>query len=61
MPHVTIGRSQKDAPAAGLAPVASGLESLDYAGVMPVDSVDLMESLGGAYRVLRRAPLGGGA
>jgi 2'-5' RNA ligase len=59
MPHVTIGRVQ-DGPAA-LRPVAAELEALDYAGLLPVDSVDLMESLAGRYRVVRHAPLGGGA
>jgi 2'-5' RNA ligase len=60
-PHVTIGRARDDAPAGGMQAATAGLEGLDYAGVMPVASVDLMESAAGRYRAVRRASLGGGA
>jgi 2'-5' RNA ligase len=61
-PHVTVGRAQKDAGPADVRPVADKLAAIEYASVVPVESVDLMESMTGrGYRVVRRAPLGGGA
>lgn len=61
-PHVTIGRTAKDAAPAAVRDVAEELGTIDYASVVPVESVDLMESMPGRdYRALRRAALGGGA
>ncbi|HEY2805847.1 MAG TPA: RNA 2',3'-cyclic phosphodiesterase [Gemmatimonadales bacterium] len=64
-PHVTIGRARKDAPRDGLREVVEQLGRVDYASVVPVESVDLMESRtsgnGPGYRVVQRATLGGGA
>ncbi len=63
-PHVTIGRARKDAASAALCSLAARFAEVVYEGVMPVSSVDLMESLPGdgapRYRVVRRAALAGG-
>ena len=60
-PHITVGRAAKDAPAGALSAVAGELAATDYASVIPVERVDLMESMpGGAYRTARRVTLGGG-
>ncbi len=64
-PHVTIGRSRDNAARGALKEVAEQLGSVEYSSVIPVESVDLMESRtmgkGPHYRVLRRAPLVGAA
>jgi len=64
-PHITIGRARKDASAGSLRAVTEGFDAIDYAGVIQVESVDLMESRpaggGSEYTVLSRAMLGGGA
>lgn len=62
-PHVTIGRARKDAKPADLRPVAERFDQVDYAGLLPVSAVDLMESRtgrgGSSYRTVRSAPLAG--
>lgn len=62
-PHVTIGRARQDAATGPLRSLGERLGTVDYAAVVPVDSVDLMESRtagnGPSYHVLRRATLSG--
>lgn len=63
-PHITLGRARKDSNAGAVRPVAGSFDAVDYAGVLVVESVDLMQSrprgAGSEYTVLRRAVLGGG-
>ena len=60
-PHVTVARAKKDAARGALKGVADVLESLSYESVIPVASVDLMESTpgrnGSVYRVAHAARL----
>jgi 2'-5' RNA ligase len=64
-PHVTLGRARKDAQPRTLRRLAKGLDHLDYAGLIPVHSVDLMQSTrgpgGSVYDVRHAAPLAGAA
>lgn len=64
-PHVTLGRARKDAQLRTLRRLATGLDHLDYAGLIPVHSVDLMHSTrgpgGSVYDVRHAAPLAGAA
>ncbi len=61
-PHITIGRAAKDADGGALCAVTDRLGAIEWSSVVPVESVDLMESIPGQdYRVARRAALGGGA
>ncbi len=63
-PHLTIGRTRKDAHASAFRDLAVLTADLDYAAVLRVESVDLMESTlgpqGPSYRVVHRARLAGG-
>ena len=62
-PHVTLGRARKDAQARRLRRLAKDMGHLDYAGLIPVHSVDLMESTrgpdGSVYDVRHAARLAG--
>ena len=64
-PHVTIGRSRDNASKGALQAVGEQLGTVEYSAVIPVESVDLMEShtmgKGPSYTVLRRAALVGAA
>lgn len=64
-PHVTLGRARKDAQPRALRRLAKGLDHVDYAGLIPVHSVDLMRSTrgpaGSVYDVRHAAPLAGAA
>ena len=64
-PHVTLGRARKDAQARRLRRLAKDMGHLDYAGLIPVHSVDLMESTrgpdGSVYDVRHAARLAGAA
>ena len=63
-PHLSIGRATRDAGPDALRQLDRSITSLDYAGVIPVDAVDLMVSRQGSagprYQSLHRAALGGG-
>lgn len=63
-PHVTLGRAHKDARARDLKPLARLMKGLDYAGMIAVRSVDLMESVrgpsGSRYTLRHAAPLRAG-
>ncbi len=63
-PHVTLGRTKRDAKRDALAGLPGLFERLEYASVVPVASVDLMESRTGprgpTYTVRHAAHLGGG-
>lgn len=60
-PHVTLGRAKKTARPRGLAAWTEVSTGVDYADVVPVESVDLMESVTGrngpTYRLVHRSPL----
>jgi 2'-5' RNA ligase len=60
-PHVTLGRAKKTAKAAGLTGWAKVATGVDYADVVPVESVDLMESVTGrsgpTYRLVHKSSL----
>lgn len=60
-PHVTLGRARKTARPKSLESWAEVSRGVDYADVVPVESVDLMESVAGrggpAYRLVHVAPL----
>lgn len=60
-PHVTVARAKKNASRGALNGVAGALEALSYESVIPVASVDLMESTpgrnGSVYRVVHAARL----
>jgi 2'-5' RNA ligase len=60
-PHVTLGRARKTAKPTGLAAWTEVARGVDYADVVPVESVDLMESVTGrsgpTYRLVHAAPL----
>ncbi len=62
-PHITLGRARKDAQPRTLRRLAKGIGHVDYAGVIPVLSVDLMESTrgpeGSVYDVRHAARLAG--
>jgi 2'-5' RNA ligase len=63
-PHLTIGRARKDAKPSAFRTLAALTAGLDYASVLRVESVDLMQSMlgpaGPSYRIVCRAPLSGG-
>lgn len=63
-PHVTIGRTQRDAASSATQPLETLAGRVAYAGLMTLTSVDLMESVpghaGSEYRLLHSAPLAGG-
>ena len=63
-PHITLGRTRKDARSGALAPLRALVGRLEYASVVPVASVDLMESrtgrVGATYTVRHAAELRGG-
>jgi 2'-5' RNA ligase len=63
-PHLTIGRARKDAKPSAFRDLEALAADLDYAAVLRVESVDLMQSTlgpeGPSYRVVRRARLAGG-
>ncbi|HWO88600.1 MAG TPA: RNA 2',3'-cyclic phosphodiesterase [Gemmatimonadales bacterium] len=60
-PHITLGRVERGARSSRLAGLATLAQEVAYEGMVPVESVDLMESqlgAGGArYEVASRAPL----
>ncbi len=60
-PHVTLGRAKRTAKSAGLTGWAKVAAGVEYADVVPVESVDLMESVTGrsgpTYRLVHQAPL----
>ncbi|MFI5208106.1 MAG: RNA 2',3'-cyclic phosphodiesterase [Gemmatimonadales bacterium] len=60
-PHVTLGRARKTARPNSLADWAGMASGVEYADVVPVENVDLMESVTGrsgpTYRLVHRAPL----
>lgn len=60
-PHVTLGRAKKTAKPAGLTGWAEFAAGVEYADVVPVESVDLMESVTGkngpTYRLVHKSPL----
>jgi 2'-5' RNA ligase len=62
-PHVTIGRARPGARRSAFAPLEPLASAVGWAAVVPVESVDLMQSTlapsGATYRVLHRAVLGG--
>ncbi len=63
-PHITLGRTRKDARTGALAALPGLMAGLEYASVVPVASVDLMESrtgrAGATYTVRHAAELRGG-
>jgi 2'-5' RNA ligase len=63
-PHLTVGRAKRDAESEALGDLGRIAASLDYAGVIPVEALDLMVSRPGSgvprYQSLHRAVLGGG-
>ena len=63
-PHLSIGRATPDAGPDAFQHLESVITSLDYAGVIPVEALDLMVSRQGSagprYQSLHRAVLGGG-
>lgn len=64
-PHVTLGRAKKDAQPRSLKRLGRDMNTIEYAGVIPVNSVDLMVSdrgpQGVVYRVRHAALLAGTA
>jgi 2'-5' RNA ligase len=62
-PHVTIARAQKDAKPSGFQGLEAAVQQLSHETVIPVASIDLMESLPGkggtTYRLKHRALLAG--
>ncbi len=64
-PHITLGRTRKDARKGAMGKLAELVGPLEYASVVPVASVDLMESRtgrdGATYTLRHAAPLGGGS
>lgn len=60
-PHVTIARAIKDAKPSAFQGLEAAVQGLSHESVVPVSSVDLMESLpnktGSTYRLKHRAPL----
>jgi len=64
-PHITLARARKDARRSQFTGLEDAIGRLEYSSVMPVESVDLMQSTpgagGSAYKVLYRAPLNGDA
>jgi len=63
-PHLTIGRARKDARPSAFRALTELSAGIDYASVLRVESVDLMQSTlgpaGPTYRIVHRAPLAGG-
>jgi 2'-5' RNA ligase len=63
-PHLTIGRARKDARASAFSALTELSAGIDYASMLHVGSVELMESTlgpaGPTYRIVHRAPLAGG-
>ena len=60
-PHVTLGRVKRTAKPAGLTGWSQAAAAVDFADTVPVESVDLMESVTGkdgpVYRLVHRAML----
>jgi 2'-5' RNA ligase len=60
-PHVTLGRVEREARAAGLRGLGEALDGLNYAAQVTVGSLDLMQSElrrdGARYTVRRRVEL----
>jgi 2'-5' RNA ligase len=60
-PHVTLGRARRTARPADLAAWAKGAATVSFSDVVPVESVDLMQSVTGrsgpTYRLVHRAVL----
>lgn len=60
-PHITLARVRKDAADGAFEGLEESLEKLEYASAIPVERVDLMESVSGpggaSYRLLHTAPL----
>jgi len=63
-PHLTIGRARKDARASAFRALADLSAGIDYASVLRVASVELMQSTlgpaGPTYTIVHHAPLTGG-
>jgi 2'-5' RNA ligase len=62
-PHLTVGRAKRGASEAALRELELLAATVDYAGVIPVDALDLMVSRHGSgprYQSLHHAELGGG-
>ena len=62
-PHLTLGRAERSARPAALAPLEHLAATVGYESSIPVETVDLMQSVlgpkGASYTVLSRAPLSG--
>ncbi len=60
-PHLTLGRARKNARPAELRRWEAAAAGVEFSGVMPVESVDLMHSIAGrngpTYRLVHRAVL----
>jgi 2'-5' RNA ligase len=60
-PHLTVGRAKKDARPAGFRGLDTLARRVEYAATIPVEHVDLMQSIlgpsGPSYRVAHRADL----
>lgn len=63
-PHITLGRARARVKADAARALASAARAVEYAGVVEVRTVDLMESrllpAGARYSVVAAMPLGGG-
>lgn len=63
-PHVTLGRVRHGARPRAFATLDALAAAVDYGGIAPVASVDVMQSIlrpeGAEYALRHRAPLGGG-
>jgi 2'-5' RNA ligase len=62
-PHLTLGRARRDARPAAFRDLGDLARDVEWEVVVPVESVDLMESTlgaaGASYRIVHRAALGG--
>ena len=62
-PHVTLGRARHGARSRAFGALPDLSAAVDYGSVVPVESVDVMESVlhpaGAEYRLHHRSPLGG--
>jgi 2'-5' RNA ligase len=62
-PHLTLGRAERDAQPSDFADLGTLAVEVEYAGLMRIESVDLMQSTlgrgGPTYTVLHRALLAG--
>ena len=61
-PHLTLGRARRNARPADLSGWTAAAAGVEFESVVPVESVDLMESSQGrngpSYRIMQRAVLG---